>query len=261
MFPANVALYESGEHRVLFDTGYARRRWRTGAAGWAYRRLLPPTVPPGATAAEQVPDPDGVTHVVLSHLHPDHVGGLRDFRHAAVVVSEGIARTLAAPRLRDGVLRGLLPDDLDARLRVVPGAAFRDGGFRHGPSGDAPAADGATAAAAAGSVGRTADLFGDGSFRLVDLPGHAAGHLGALVEDRVLLAGDAAWGRDLLGEEARIRRLPRAVAHDHTAQRATAEWLLAAEGHGLRLVFSHDPVPTGADLLATGGPHHRGGTT
>ncbi len=77
----------------------------------------------------------------------------------------------------------------------------------------------------------------------------------------MLLAGDAAWGRELLGEEARIRPVPRAVAHDHAAQHTTAARLLAAERAGLRLVFSHDAEPTGVDLLATGGPHHRGGST
>lgn len=234
VFPAGVFLFSGGGRRVLFDTGYAPLPWRIGLAGRLYRRLLPPVVPPGATLGDVV-DTASITDVVLSHLHPDHVGGLAAVPHARVLVSEGVRRRLARPRLRDGVLRGLLPDDLPDRLEVVPDAAFVPG-----PAG----------------LG-VADPLGDDRFRLVRLPGHADGQLGALVADRLLLAADAAWGRALLGREAEVRALPRAVAHDARAQRDTAERLLALERTGVRLLFSHDEHRTGVDLLAE---HDRGGS-
>jgi len=225
VFPANAFLYDDGRHRVLFDTGYAAPPWRTGVSGRLYRRLLPPTVEPGDEIAEQL-DPESVTHVVISHLHPDHIGGLRHFPAATLVLTPGMLATVRRPRLREGVLRGLLPDWFDrARLRLA-------NDFTPGPHG----------------LG-TADLLGDGSYLLVDLPGHARGHLGALVQGRTLLAGDAAWGRDVLGQEEALLPLPRLIAHDHAAQRATAARLLAAEAEGVRVLFSHDPHPTGVNLL------------
>lgn len=225
VFPAGAFLYRSGARRVLFDTGYAPEPWRAGLGGWAYRRMLPPRVGAGDTIAEQL-DPASITHVVLSHLHPDHIGGVRFFPNAAFVLSDGTRRTLERARFRDGLLRRLLPTWFGAAT-VLPSPVFASG--PHGL--------------------RTADLFGDGSYLLVDLPGHARGHLGALVEHKVLLAGDAAWGRDLLGAERRIRALPRLVSHDATTQRTTARKLLAAEQDGLRLLFSHDRHPAGQDLL------------
>ena len=225
VFPAGVFLHSSRGRRVLFDTGYAPEPWNTGLGGWLYRRMLPPRVRDGDTIAEQL-DPATVTHVVLSHLHPDHIGGIRFFPHATFVLSDGLRRTLAAPRPRDGVLRRLLPSWFDDADTLVV-SDFADGPFGL----------------------RTADLFGDGSYQLVDLAGHARGHLGALIDRRVLLAGDAAWGRGMLGEERGIRVLPRAVAHDAAAQRRTADTLLAAERDGLRLLFSHDPHRSGVELL------------
>ncbi|RUQ06354.1 MBL fold metallo-hydrolase [Curtobacterium sp. HSID17257] len=242
MFPANVFTWTGPDRTVLFDTGYAPLPWRTGAAGWAYRRLLPPVVPVGSTLADAV-DTDAVTHVVLSHLHPDHVGGLAAVPRARVLVTEAVARSVARPRVLAGQLHGLLPEGLVDRLQVIPDSAF-------GPAGAGPLA----------AVGlATADPFGDGHTRLVRLPGHADGHLGLLVEDRALLAGDAAWSRDLLGRERDLRLLPRAVAHDAGAQRDTADRLLALERAGVRLLFSHDEHRTGVDLLDDEDDEDRGG--
>lgn len=227
VFPSGVFLWEDGDRRVLYDTGYAPEPWRTGLVGWAYRRLLPPRIAPGSTIAERI-DPATVTHVVLSHLHPDHIGGVSAFPDATFVLHPGLQWTLAASRLRDGVLRGLLPEGFPAGHRVVTPVFDRVDERVPGLS--------------------TFDLFGDGDYVIVDLPGHARGHTGALIEGTVLLAGDAAWGRDLLGREGRIHRIPRAIAHDFDAQKALAITLLGVERRGVRLAFSHDPHPSRIEL-------------
>lgn len=228
-FPSGVFLFDGAEgRRVLFDTGYATGQWRTGWRGAAYRRLLPPKVSPvddiGRQLAADGVDPASVTHVVLSHLHPDHIGGIPHFPDAIFVLTAGQHRSLASPRLRDGILTGLLPSWWQhARKIVLQGGAFR--------------------ATEVGGVSlRAADLFSDGSYLVIDLPGHADGHIGALVDGNVLLAGDAAWGHDLLGMTDHLRALPRAVQHDVTAYAHTADLLQQAADAGLRIVFSHDPL-------------------
>lgn len=223
-YPAGVFVYDDGRHRVLFDTGYAPPPWRTGLPGWLYRRALPPVVAAEEVVTSHV-DPDTVTHVVLSHLHPDHIGGVQYFPRAKFVLSAGIAGTLRSSRLREGVLRGLIPQWFaDADHLVIDE-------FGAGPHGL-----------------RTVDLFGDGSYLIADLPGHSRGHIGALISDTVLLAADASWGADLLGQEDRIRVIPRMVAHDYPAVVRTARTLLDAQERGVRLIFSHDPRPQGEVL-------------
>lgn len=234
-FPSGVFLYD-GAHgrRVLFDTGYATGTWDTGWRGAAYRRLLPPIVADDDDVAVRLRadgvDPASVTHVVLSHLHPDHVGGIRRFPQAVFVLAEGVQRTLSRPALRTGVLPGLLPDWFGTARRQVLGAeGFREVSIR-------------------GVRLRAADLFDDGSYLIVALPGHADGHVGALVQGRVLLAGDAAWGNDLIAATPRMRRLPKAVQHDADDYVRTAALLAQLAAAGIRIVCSHD-APQDRELL------------
>lgn len=235
-FPSGVFLFNAGpDRRVLFDTGYATGAWNTGLRGAAYRRLLPPVVTDADDIAVQLEadgvDPATITHVVLSHLHPDHIGGVRRFRDARFILTAGQQQTLAAPRLREGLLPGLLPE-------WFPGADTM-----------ILAPNDFTTLSVGSAVLRVFDLFGDGSYRIVDLPGHAAGHVGALVEGCVLIAADAAWGADLIADIPQMRTVPRAVQHDYTAYVRTGEVLAAVADAGIRVVCSHDPV-TSIELLA-----------
>ncbi|MFJ4225203.1 MBL fold metallo-hydrolase [Microbacterium sp. NPDC089695] len=226
-FPSGVFLYDGDDgRRVLFDTGYATGAWRTGWRGAVYRRLLPPIVDDADDVAARLRDdgvdPATVTHVVLSHLHPDHVGGVRRFPTATFVLTQGMLRTLAAPSLRSAVLPGLLPEWFPrARRRELGDDEFLD--------------------REVGGIHVSAvDLFDDGSYLVVALPGHADGHVGALVDGRVLLAGDAAWGADLLDAVPRLRALPRAVQFDPEAYATTARDLCTIADSGIRVVCSHD---------------------
>lgn len=230
-FPAGVFLFDgTDDRRVLFDTGYATGKWRTGWAGAAYRRLLPPKVRPADDIALQLiedgVDPASVTHVILSHLHPDHIGGIERFPDATFVLTSGHQRALDGGRLRAGILTGLLPSWFpDARRIVLDDEAFLE-------------------TEVAGVRMAAADLWGDGSYLILDLPGHADGHVGALVDGRVLLAGDAAWGSDLLDAHSDLRMLPRAVQHDYPAYRRTAALLQQLADAGIRIVCSHDRPDT-----------------
>ena len=167
---------------ILFDTGYAPRIL-DAFAHWPdrlYRYATPTTLK--MPVLLQL-DRFGVTQqdvqtIIVSHLHADHVAGLRDFPHATFVISAAAlalqqrARSLNA--VRRGVLQRLFPDDFATRSQII--STFADTSLPH--------------------LGPTRDLFGDGSVRLVPMPGHARGQIGALVHtDRgdVLLCADGAW--------------------------------------------------------------------
>jgi glyoxylase-like metal-dependent hydrolase (beta-lactamase superfamily II) len=129
--------------------------------------------------------PADITHIVVSHFHADHVAGLCDFPSARFVCNRAAYNAVESlsgnAALRRAYLPSLLPEQFRERATLIE------------DYGDAPIP----------GLGNTFDLFEDGSIRLVQLPGHARGQIGALVEAgnaRLLLAADGAWYRQAIRE-------------------------------------------------------------
>ncbi|WP_230672709.1 MBL fold metallo-hydrolase [Rathayibacter sp. Leaf248] len=226
-FPSAVFLYtHPSGRRVLVDTGYPPSFAGTGPVGALYRRILPARVTPAETVDARLRseglEPGDIEFVVLTHLHPDHVGGLRHFPDATLVLSRGQLQRIERSRVTDGVFAGLIPPWFADSDRLV--------------------VDEQPVSTVAGVSGF--DLFGDGRCVVTPLPGHALGHLGVLVEGRFLIAGDAAWGREFLEWSDRLRPLPRLISDDPAAHHRTSEQLLRLEASGITLCFSHDVYPS-----------------
>jgi glyoxylase-like metal-dependent hydrolase (beta-lactamase superfamily II) len=142
-------------------------------------------------------EPADIRWVVLSHFHGDHIAGLHAFDRARVACSrQGLdAARAGGPwrALSSGVLRRLIPADLDARV-----CFFEDQPRVELPAACRPFTEGA-------------DLFGDGSLLATPLPGHCPGHWGLVARDQSdalhFLVADAAWSSRAIRED----RAPPAV--------------------------------------------------
>jgi glyoxylase-like metal-dependent hydrolase (beta-lactamase superfamily II) len=240
-FPALVAVVEHADGVALLDTGYAPRVRAAVSRGLdrVYGALLPVHVTPEESAAAQLAArgiaPGDVTTVVLTHLHADHVGGLRDFPAARVVADPaGVALARSARgfgRLRRGLVPALLPHDLGDRL-VDP---------RTLADGDHPELT---------PLAGARDLLGDGRLLVVPLPGHATGHLGLVVrlpDLDLVLVGDAAWHARAVSHGELPHPVARAVTADWTGYRGTLGALadLARRRSDVLVLPSHD-----ADAIA-----------
>ncbi len=192
---------------VLFDTGYTAR-FHQETRYWPnrlYARLTEVEILPCDEAHQQV-DAAEVKHVLLSHLHADHVGGLRDFHQAEIWASQAAVQQFQkTPRWRavaKGLLHGLFPEDWTKRWRAFELANPVE--HEH--------------------LGPGFDLFGDGSIQVFSVPGHAAGQMGALLATTsgpVFLAADAFWNFRAVSEGALPHPIVRLFFDDWSAYQAT----------------------------------------
>ncbi|EHK18319.1 uncharacterized protein TRIVIDRAFT_68342 [Trichoderma virens Gv29-8] len=158
--------HPSGEH-ILFDLG-----------------LRKAFVPKDATDLlnEGPVKSSDISTVVFSHLHFDHTGDPAKFSHATFVTGPGsfAATTPGYPKVAKSPFLSVVIDHPKYRElsfetdRWVPVGPFE----------------------------RAYDYFADGSFYLLDTPGHMAGHLGALAhtgeDEWVFMGGDCCHHRALL---------------------------------------------------------------
>jgi glyoxylase-like metal-dependent hydrolase (beta-lactamase superfamily II) len=242
-FPAGFALLERGRAgAALFDTGYGEHFLAETRAlpGSLYKRLIPPTIEERDPACRQLAAlgvaAADVRAVVVSHFHGDHVAGLRDFPAAEIVCSraawDSVRRLRGLGAVRRGFLPGLLPSDVEQRLRFVD---------------DRPAVPLPTAMRRLG-VGR--DVFGDGAAFAIALPGHAAGQIGLLAHTShglALLAADAAWSLEAVETNTPPPRITTAFLGRTREYRATLATLhaLHRDHPDVRIVPSHCPRALG----------------
>jgi len=215
-FHALVGLFDHPTHGLsLFDTGYASHlRLLDGTPGRIYNRMLPTTTNDAMSVASQLRrqgiDPHSVKRIVISHFHPDHVAGLKDFPHAELIASRDAWAAIRGCKgfpamVRHAFLPGLLPDDFEDRLHLIE--SFTDPGM--------------------GSFSACHDLFGDGSVRLFELPGHAAGQIGALlqtgIDKREFLVADAAWTSSAIRNLSLPHWATRTFLHSFAEMKRTLE--------------------------------------
>ncbi len=225
-FPSNAFLIEhASAGYILFDTGYSTDIYRCGWRGRLYNSLNPAFIEPAGHLSAQLAtdeiDPGAIRYVVLSHLHPDHVGGLKFFPNATIIVSQATRNTYRHPRTRDLVFPHLFPDWFDEHLQVLDQNQLTSGGDK---------------------LVRGHDLLGDQSLLVTSLGGHTQGQLGIYLPQRLLLAADACWGEDLMPYALRMRPAVRWVNDDYQAYLQRVNDLADLRQKGVKLYFSHDTI-------------------
>ena len=186
----------------LYDTGYNPRYFEVlrDWTHWLIRWSLPVDLKPEEGLARQMAAAGlcaaDFQRVIVSHFHLDHIAGLHLFPGAQLVYAAGAwdaVKSLTGWRAARAVYHPGLVDHAQIQTH---GRAIENA--------DAQPWE---------EFSSTWDLFGDGSLRLVALPGHAPGQIGAVFRrtgDRrqMFLLSDACW------THANLRgRPPSALAH------------------------------------------------
>jgi len=179
---------------------------------------------PNETLAEQLKRLgyrcEDVRTVILTHLHEDHVGGLRDLPKARVVVSQ------AEWGARHAKMYSFIPMFYEPSYACVEQwerVSFKSGAFH--------------------TFDRSHDLFGDGTVRLLPTPGHTPGHTCALVDMggyQLMVTGDCLYTlRHLATDQVQAFRLKEQTGEEQVEsirRIAGLKKLLP----GLHLLVGHD---------------------
>ena len=190
VFPAlAVALGHPTQGWSLYDTGYDPRYFEIlrDRTHWPIRWALPVELKPEELLERQMARaglrPGDFRRVIVSHFHLDHIAGLHRFPQAETVFAAeawNAVKSLSGWRAARAVYH---PAAVDGTRMVTDGRALQNEHVE--PWEGFPL---------------TWDLFGDGSLRLVNLPGHASGQLGAVFRRtpdgrQIFLVSDACWTR------------------------------------------------------------------
>ncbi|OBK43147.1 MBL fold metallo-hydrolase [Mycobacterium sp. 1081908.1] len=240
-------LLETDRALVLVDSGLGMGDIERPVErlGKPFVRLARPVLDPDQTALRQIRslgyDPADLTHIVLTHLDPDHAGGLSDFPHARVHLLEDEHRAATAP---------------SGGGKVNP-TRVNQKQWAHGPRWQTY------------RLGVGERWFGFEAVRelrglapeilLVPLPGHTLGHTGVAVrldstagsQDRWLLhAGDAYFARTELDRDnprapagvALFEKRQQVDAAARMTNQARLRALVNAHPDQVEVISSHDPA-------------------
>jgi N-acyl homoserine lactone hydrolase len=224
--PAPAFLIEHpGVGKILVDTGLHAsvatdpKQNMGGLIGRFYSFKMKPEQAAAAQLRKRGIEASDIGVVVMTHLHMDHASAISDFQAATYVLGEGEWAAFNARRATfSGYIHKQAAHAVDYREVVY------DTRLAHSYS----------------TFGRSFDLFGDGSVRLVYTPGHSVGHQSLIVrlKDReALLAGDAIYSIHTLDHERRGQFL-----HDeHNWRRSLREiQLYRRENPDALIIPSHD---------------------
>ncbi|WP_028535225.1 N-acyl homoserine lactonase family protein [Paludibacterium yongneupense] len=218
--PVPFFFVEHDGARVLLDTGNSikvcanpREHWGSAVDAY-YPRMGPSDYVVNQLAALGCA-PEAVTHIVLSHLHLDHAGGIKSFPGARLVVQQ---------REYDW--------------------AFSEANTQHGAYIQADLTG--IAARQWLCIDGEFDLFGDGSVCAFPTPGHTPGHQSFLIRlasgKRFVLTGDACYTTENLEED-----IPPGLVWDAETSRASMQAIRRiARENGAEVIVGHDPVAWGA---------------
>jgi len=137
---------------------------------------------------------------VMTHLHSDHASGISEFPGATFVLSKQEWEAASKGRETDGYIKRQFDHAFDYRLLDFEGAD----------------------ADSFATFGRSFDVFGDGSVRMVFTPGHTHGHCSVILrlKDReALVVGDAAYTMRTIEQT----HLPWKMADEHRFRRSLKE--------------------------------------
>lgn len=198
---------------ILYDTGYTQRfydstrKFPNKIYALSTKVIITPQEEIKAQLLGNGIGPNDIKHIIVSHFHADHIGGLSDFPNATFYMSKkALQQALNIPKsiaFSKGVLKDLIPKDIEKRAYIIEDKCLKisDDNFDY-----------------------KYDLFGDKSIYVYHLPGHAAGQIGIFLETsnrKYFLIADSCWNKKSYEENLLPNPIVRLFFHSWKAYKQT----------------------------------------
>jgi glyoxylase-like metal-dependent hydrolase (beta-lactamase superfamily II) len=190
---------------ILYDTGYTRRFYDATKRfpNNIYALITKVFVEEKDEIKHQLLSnnisPLDIKHIIISHFHADHIGGLKDFPNARIYSSktayEYFKKIPDIIAFSKGILKELVPEDIEQRIEFI-----EEKSKIHSNE----------------YFDSTYDLFGDETMNLIPLPGHAPGQMGLMAESekaKYLFIADACWLSKSFEENILPNKLTKLIIH------------------------------------------------
>ncbi len=215
--PVPFFLIRHPEGNLLYDTGNAREVAENPESYWGISaKTFQPTMAAEQYCVDQLLKlglkPEDINFIVVSHLHMDHAGGLRDFPNAKILVQRKEMEWAYTADFYQKI--AYIREDFDypyLKYQYIEG-------LEQNPY----------------------DIFGDGSVTVWFTPGHTPGHQALLVKlpksGSFLLTGDVCHISEILNKDI----LPTVCWSTHETVKSI-KMLRHMRDTGITVVTGHDP--------------------
>ena len=206
---------------ILFDTGYSENIYNCGIIGKLYNIFNPTFIKKEETITEQLKrdkiDIDSIKYVILSHLHPDHIGCVKDFKNAKIILSNECFNEYKHGSIKSLIFKKMLPVDFEKRVQVIN--KF-DNQYK---------------------LFKGFDLYNDESIILTEVDGHFKGQICAyLHQNNVFLGADICWGLKFKDRVNEMHPFARLVQNNFKEYKKGIELINKLEDDNIRVCLCHD---------------------
>lgn len=224
IFEAGVFLIKHRKYGyILYDTGYSTKLLENKLKYFLYRMLNPINISEDKMINRQLEKKNistqEIKYIILSHLHPDHIGGLEFFPNAKIIISQKCFEEFEKNSFRSLIFKEILPKNFKDNL-LIKKIEAENKEFNYLKS---------------------YDLFSDNSIFLTELNGHSSGQCCAYIKEKNLfIAADSTWRVDFLDMIDKMRFLPKLIQNNFSDYKKSIEILKTMRADGIKIVASHD---------------------
>ena len=221
-FYAGVFLIKHSDYGyILFDTGYSEQIYKCGIVAKLYNIFNPTYIKENEKITEQLKVEgikiDEIKYVILSHLHPDHIGCVKEFTNSKFIVSEECMKEYKKGKVKSLIFKKMIPLDFEEKAEVIKNFDKKYEYFNG------------------------YDLFGDGSIILTQVDGHFKGQMCAYMpESKVFLGADICWGVNFANRVDEMHPFARLVQNNFSDYKKGTELVKKLNENNIKVYVSHD---------------------